>query len=224
MTQVENVTPYARRGAEESSRFVGGSVGAEAVKVLLAQPRAESATIGFDSTLLRIPRRPPSADRVQRCREIVAQEPADVGRTVWTFAKEILILDARLAKEPIAEVEVQAIQMGPAILLTDPAEFFCQLGLDIKAGSPFPFTFPVSLANGCVGYVPTEEAFGRRGGGYETRLTSYSNLQITAGTQMVDAAIRLAKKFQPDAVPTRAPAPPFHKNAWEYGSVPPELD
>ena len=148
----------------------------------------------------------------------------EVGRTAWTFAKEILLLDARLKKEPVAEVEVQAVQIGPAILLTDPAEFFCQLGLDIKQGSPFPFTFPVSLANGCVGYVPTEEAFGRRGGGYETRLTSYSNLQITAGTEMVDAAVRLAKSMVPGEIPTRAAAPPFQKNAWEYGAVPPELD
>jgi neutral ceramidase len=82
----------------------------------------------------------------------------------------------------------------------------------------------VSLANGCVGYVPTEEAFGSRGGGYETRLTSYSNLEITAGTQMVHAAIKLAKSMKPGQTPTRGPAPPFAKNAWEYGSVPPELD
>jgi len=150
--------------------------------------------------------------------------PGEVGRTVWTFAKEIVLLEARLQKEPVADVEVQAIQVGPAIFLTDPAEFFCQLGLDIKEGSPFPYTFPVSLANGCVGYVPTEEAFGRRGGGYETRLTSYSNLEITAGTQMVNAAIVLSKTMTPDKVPTRGPAPKFNKNAWDYGSVPPELD
>jgi neutral ceramidase len=224
VTQVENVSPYTRREDEDSSRFVGGCIGAEAIKVLLREPKGDQMTIAFQSKLLKIPRRPPSAQHVQEAFEIVAQEPAAVGQTKWVFAKETVLLDAKLQKEPIADVEVQAVQLGPVVLLTDPAEFFCQFGLDIKAGSPFPITFPVSLANGCVGYVPTPEAFGKRGGGYETRLTSYSNLEITAGTKMVDAAIELAKSMKPDLQPTRPLAPEFKGNAWEYGSIPPQLD
>jgi hypothetical protein len=226
VTQVENVTEYVARPAAESSRFVGGRIGAEAVKVLLSQPHSDHAEIASRTSRMQISRRRPSAERVEKCRQIVAKAPADVGVTEWTFAKEILLLNAKLEQqaEAAVEVEVQAIQLGPVILLTNPAEFFCQLGLDIKAASPFPFTFPVSLANGCVGYVPTPAAFGERGGGYETRLTSYSNLDITAGTQLVNAAVELAQSMSPDPPPTRATAPPFQNNAWDYGSVPPELE
>ncbi len=135
---------------------------------------------------MEISRRKPRAERLKRALEIVAQDPKKVDPTEWTFAKEIVLLDARLAREPIAPVEVQAIQLGPAVFVSCPAEYFCQYGLDIKAGSRFPFTFPVSLANDCVGYVPTEEALGPHGGGYETRLTSYSNLEPAAGQDRHD--------------------------------------
>src|SRR5206468_8806182 len=138
--------------------------------------------------------RPPSPERLKECQELVTKDPAKVGATEWTFAKEIVLLDAKLQKEPVAEAEVQAVQVGPAVFLTTPAEYFCRFGLEQKAKSGFPFTFPVSLANGCVGYVPTEDAFAASGGGYETRLTSYSNLEITAGSKMRDAGLALAKQ------------------------------
>lgn len=224
VTQVDNLSPYARRPAERSAAFVGGRVGAEAVKVLLTMEPGLTTPVAASSTVLKIKRRPPSPERVRRSMEMVKQEPKAVGATEWTFAKEIVLLDARLAKEPIADVEVQAVQIGPAVFLTDPAEFFCQFGLDMKAGSQFPFTFPVSLANGCIGYVPTEEALGKQGGGYETRLTSYSNLEVTAGGQIVQAALKLAQQMKPGEVPTRAAAAAFHGTGWGYGSVPPELE
>ena len=133
-----------------------------------------------------------------------------------------MVLDALMKSRPEVEVEVQAVQVGPAVLVTNPAEYFVQYGLDIKKGSKFPFTFPVELANGVCGYVPTEEAFGPHGGGYETRLTSYSNLEVSAGRQMANTGIELANQMTPGPVPLPPPPPPS-KAPWTYGAVPPEI-
>ncbi|MBM3333501.1 hypothetical protein FJY63_02455, partial [Candidatus Sumerlaeota bacterium] len=223
VTQVDNLGEHTQPGGERSAQFVGGRVGAEAVKVLLGVERGNLAPADARCKVLKIKRRVPKPERVRQCFDLVQKDPKEVGATEWTFAKEIVMLDARLAKEPIVEVEIQAVQIGPAVFLTNPSEFFCQLGLDIKSGSPFPFTFPVTLANGSVGYVPTEEAFGEHGGGYETRLTSYSNLEIDAGTRFVRAALELAKAMTPGKAPEPPKAPPF-KEPWSYGNVPPERD
>ena len=222
VTQVDNLNRYAPPAAEAYARLVGGRVGAEAAKVLLAMEPGVAAPVAAQSRVLKIRRRRPDAARVRKSEAMVRRDPKEVGATEWTFAKETVMLDALLASEPVADVEVQAIQVGPAVFITNPAEFFCQYGLDIKAGSRFPFTFPVELANGCVGYVPTEEAFSEHGGGYETRLTSYSNLEVTAGRQMVNAGLELAGRMTPGKAPERRPAPAF-REAWQYGSVPPEL-
>jgi len=224
VTQVNNLNPNVHPDAEDWCRLVGARVGAEAVGTLVSMARGPLGPLDVQQKFLNIPRRVPSPERVKKAMEIVGRPmPHDsVGAAEWVFAKETVLLDAKLAKEPTARVEVQAIQVGPAVFVSNPAEFFVQLGLDIKANSPFPFTFPVSMANDCVGYVPTEEAFGPHGGGYETRLTSYSNLDVTAGTQIVAAGVALARQMKPGAVPERERAKPFQGQPWAYGNVPPE--
>ncbi len=224
ITQVDNLATTRRMAAEKSAQFVGGRVGAEAVKVLLGMERGAFAPVGAKTKLLTIERRVPKPERLNACLEMVQKDPKEVGSTEWTFAKEIVMLDAILAKHPTAEAEVQALQVGPAVFLSDPAEYFCEFGLDMKARSKFPFTFPVELANGCVGYVPTEEALGPHGGGYETRLTSYSNLVPSAGQLIADTAVELADQMTPGEVPAGVPASKFSGNGWSYGNVPPELD
>jgi hypothetical protein len=227
VTQVDNRNPYQiKQFGDVSARYVGGRVGAEALKCLLGMEQGAGPLlpISTEHRILKIRRRPPSSEHLARALELVKKDPKSVDATEWTFAKETVVLSARIARKPVADVEVQAIQLGPAVFLACPAEYFCQFGLDLKSRSIFPFTFPVSLANGAIGYVPTEEALGPRGGGYETRLTSYSNLEPSAGRQINDALIDLCNKMQPGAVPTPPPLPPFKGKPWSYGNLPPQLD
>lgn len=222
ITQVDNLSKHENPAAEEWARLVGGRVGAEAVKVLLGMSAVSDVRVDAQSTTIQIQRRHPRPQRLTAAVALVenSKEPSS---TEYTFAKEIVLLDSLLRKEPVASAEIQAIQVGPAVFISNPAEFFVELGLDIKRKSNFPFTFPVELANGCAGYVPTEEAFGPNGGGYETRLTSYSNLEPAAGRKMVAAGLELARKMTPGPIPAAAEPPPFSQ-PWSYGNVPPELE
>jgi hypothetical protein len=215
ITQVDNLSPYPN----VDGPVVGGRVGAEAVKVLLSMHRGRLAPLDAKVKVWNIRRRAPNPEKVKRCLEEARENPDRV--PTWT--KETLMLDALIAKEPEVEVEVQAIQVGPAVFVTNEAEMFVEYGLELKEKSPFKFTFPVELANGCVGYIPTQEAMGPSGGGYETRLTSYSNLEITAGQQMLDAGLELVGQMKPGKAPTPEELPPSN-NPWAYGNVPPELE
>ncbi|MSU51301.1 MAG: hypothetical protein EXS37_19805 [Opitutus sp.] len=224
VTQVDNLAKFQNPAPEEWWQLVGGRVGAEAFKTLLLIRRGASGIIPVDARqrIWTVKRRIPAPEKVKRATELVQKEAKDVGATEWTFAKETVLLDALIKARPEVEVEVQTIQVGPAVFVSNPAEYFVQYGLDIKQGSKFPFTFPVELANGIVGYVPTEEAMGPNGGGYETRLTSYSNLEVSAGRQFANIGIELANQMTPGRIPQPPPAPPF-RAPWAYGNLPPEL-
>lgn len=223
ITQVDNLSTSQRPKPEEWSRLVGGRVGAEAIRVLLTMPKITAAPIDTRQEVLKIKRRPPSPQRVEKSLAIASQPRTPGDSTDFLFAKEILLLDHLNKTHPIVDCEVQCIKVGPACFVSDPAEYFVQYGLDIKKGSHHLFTFPCELSNGIVGYVPTEEAFGPHGGGYETRLTAYSNLEITAGTQMAKKGVQLANQMPAEPKP-EAPKLPSFSQPWTYGNVPPELE
>jgi len=231
VTQVDNLSAYKYPQSTQWAEFVGGRVGAEAVKVLLTMLPGALMPLGAQSTVLQIKRRVPSAEHVKEAYDIVKQNSDSADRTKWLFAKETVLLDYLVKASPVVPVEVQAIQLGPTVFVSNPAELFCQAGLEIKSRSHFPQTCVVSYANGAVGYVPTEDCFGPHGGGYETRLSSHTNLEINASSQIVTAGLGLVSRMQPGSVPVPQKAAPFAASAqglgphaWSYGNVPPELD
>jgi neutral ceramidase len=231
VTQVDNLSPYKYPKSTQWAEFVGGRVGAEAVKVLLTMVPGTLTPLAAQTKVLDMKRRAPSPAHVRDAYAVVQQDIASMDRAKWIFAKEIVLLDYMLKSNPTESVELQAIQVGPVVFISNPAELFCQAGLDIKKGSHFPQTCVVAYANGAVGYVPTEEVLGPHGGGYETRLSSYTNLEVTASSQIVKASLDLIGQMRPGSLPAPEKAPPFAAAAsdfgaheWSYGNLPPQLD
>ena len=98
ITQVDNRSPYQiKQFGEISARYVGGRVGAEAIKTLLAieQTAGPLTPIAARPGCSRSNAAPAKPQRVARALKLVQQDPSKVNGTEWTFAKEIVVLDAQ---------------------------------------------------------------------------------------------------------------------------------
>jgi hypothetical protein len=60
-------------------------------------------------------------------------------------------------------VELQLLQIGPAVLVGTEGEPFAEIGLAIKAGSPWPATWFGGYTGGWAGYIPTPDAYPQKG-------------------------------------------------------------
>lgn len=222
ITQVNNLSLDAGELGERSARNVGQRVGAEALKVLATAYPGELTPIKALSKVIPLNKRKPSQERVKKCWEIVRKHP--IKTMEWQLAKEIIALDYLLRKEPVFNAEIQAIQMGPAVFITNPVELFCQYGLEIKKKSRFPLTYIAQLVNGFSAYVPTREAFDpQTGGGYETTMNTYINLEVGAGEKIVKTSLALANQLKPGKMPEGPKVKPA-KEEWSYGVLGPDLE
>ena len=191
VTQVDNQTVRARESGEAWGRYVGTGVAAEALKILTLPDNAtEDITLACRSTMLNLQPRDLDPETVADAQRILAARAEDTWTNDEIWAREIALLDQMNQEEPLVPAEIQVLQIGPAAIVSLPAEYFCQFGLDIKAQSPYAATFVVELANGCVGYVPNAQAV-RDQSGYEPRTARSSKLVPETGDQLAAAAIAL---------------------------------
>ncbi|HRR96900.1 MAG TPA: hypothetical protein P5150_09270, partial [Candidatus Ratteibacteria bacterium] len=200
--------------------------GLEALKVILTEEKGSLSPLKIKNKIINVKRRKQSEEKLKMAREIVENglKNENIRQTTeWTFAKERIILDYLTKKQPEVEIEIQAIQIGPVIIISSPGEIFSSTGLKVKKASHFPITFFVELSNGFLGYIPDRKAFLPTGGGFETVLTSESNLEVDAEEKIIEESLKLMKEFKPGELPEydKITSKP---QVWSYGILGPDID
>lgn len=107
--------------------------------------------------------------------------PARLGRR---YAEYVHLLQDLPATQPTV---LGVLSIGDLCLIAMPGEVFVEHGLRLKRSSPYEVTAVVGLANDCVGYLPTLEAFEL--GGYEAWRTPISWTAPGTGEAMVEAVL-----------------------------------
>lgn len=134
------------------------------------------------------------ADLKERLNELKKENSKDIASVQLDLTYQKIILDnlKEISNSPTGKrlTETQGIRVGDAVFVSLPGEVFVELGLDIKAKSPFPYTFTVGYANDYIGYVPTKEAFLE--GGYEV---SVSKFPPDIGEELTETAISCVRRL-----------------------------
>ena len=200
-----NLNPIGRGTFEEAERS-GIILGAEVVKA--AQTIDTSPDLELRMAKEKVELRSgelPSEDELE---EIIIKRKNELGASgreydsdreiTLTWAQDALKMVKLGKKSAIVPVEVQILRLGEIILAGIPGEVFVEIGLGIKEGSPFEHTFVAGYTNGCIGYMPTKEAF--QEGGYEThsayRLYGIYPVDQDVAEKMVNSSLKLIESFK----------------------------
>jgi hypothetical protein len=138
--------------------------------------------------------RKPNAEELVRAQELVdAAKGPQLNGLAEIYAGESLDLN----EYPDAvDLILQSYRIGDWAIAAIPCEVFVEIGLEIKAKSPFKKTFTVSLANGYNGYLPTAEHHSY--GGYETWRAKSSYLEVNAAERITGTILKLLGGLQTD--------------------------
>jgi hypothetical protein len=90
------------------------------------------------------------------------------------------------------ETWLQVLRVGDVALVGVPAEYFTQLGLDIKNRSPFRYTYIAGLANDWIGYLPNLEA--HKLGGYQVWTGYHSYAEPGTGERIADELVAMLRE------------------------------
>jgi hypothetical protein len=168
-------------------RLVADAVAKVAADTAASIKYQDNLTIATAQKELELKVRKATSEELENARDILAKAKDRPLQGLNEFyARETV----KLAEYPdTVRLIVQASRIGDLAIVAIPCETFVEIGLALKATSPFPATFTIELANGYNGYLPTPEQ--HQLGGYETWRARSSYLETEAATAIQQTALEL---------------------------------
>jgi len=182
----EKLPPYARM------KEVANDVAQAVYAAYQTIPWHDGAPLASAFEEIDLGFRHPTAEQLERAKVTLAKlAPGAKPKTLEEiYAARTLDVNAAPARWKFA---LQVFRVGEVGIATFPNEVFSEIGLELKARSPFKPTFVASLAHGYFGYLPTPEQ--HKLGGYETWLGT-NRLEVDASPKMIEALLRMLQQLK----------------------------
>ena len=191
---INNVDVRARRNPpspyyqmDQVARMVADDV----LGVLREMAYQDWVPLAARETPLELRIRKPSSQDINEAQRLLEKAGPQLRSLSEVYARETVLLDKW---EDTIKSSVEALRMGDVGIVAFPGEAFAEMGLEVKAKSPFPLTFCIDLSNGYIGYIPTVAAFDV--GGYETWRARSSPLARGAAPILVNTALDSLKRLR----------------------------
>jgi neutral ceramidase len=208
VTQVDNISLEPHRFSEQWCKILGQRVAFPAVDILSREPAHEFSVLKHASFDLQLNWREISEEKYRKALDLVNREERGVPGCWFPMGVVLHYWKAKLY--PHAKCNLNVVQIGNLVIATNPTETFTQTGMDIKKGSPFPYTMTMGLTNDWLGYMATADAFGPHGGGYEPQLKQGTALEVDAARKVTEKLLEMIHQFHPEK---EIPAPRIEKPA-----------
>jgi neutral ceramidase len=177
----EKHEPYAKM------RIVANDVANEVLRVYQTIQYKDWVPLRAAQSELNLKVRRPDSEMLAYAQKVLAKPETEtpVHRLEKTYAERTI----QMNKWPEnVNVLMQTFRIGELGVAAIPFEVFTEIGLEIKAKSPFKSSFTIELANGSYGYLPTPEQ--HQVGGYETWLGT-NKVEKEASRKIVTEILKL---------------------------------
>ena len=166
INNVNVAKPWPQRGHAQAARMANVLAGHVLTEIQLTEMH-DHVSLGAAVGEFTFPRKQTTAEDVAIADKVLSGDytytegpfSAVTGQPIYpgwapAYAREVKVLHTM---PQTLTSTIQALRVGPAGFAALPGEIFVEIGLAVKAGSPFVPQFVMSLANDYLGYVATDE-------------------------------------------------------------------